>query len=107
MKASKNTHPIYPSSSARYLMQAKEKRIEEKKLTIVSAIEVESIHIPQNEAQNLYDSSVPIWNMTGEYMIGVEVFHQLHCLVSFLIKYLRILLHTLFPTGGSGIYHDD
>lgn len=72
-------------------MQAKEKRIEEKTLTIVSAIEVESIHIPQNEARNLYDSTVPIWNMTGEYMIGVEVFHQLHCLVSCLIKYLRIL----------------
>ncbi|KAL9532558.1 UstYa family oxidase, partial [Sphaerulina musiva] len=36
--------------------------------------------IPQSEARNLYDSTVPIWNMTGEYMIGVEVFHQLHCL---------------------------
>lgn len=84
-------------------MQAKKKRIEEKTLTIVSATEVETIHIPQSEARNLYDSTVPIWNMTGEYMIGVEVFHQLHCLVSSLIKYLRILLHTLFPTGGSGL----
>lgn len=64
----------------------KKKRIEENKLTIVSATEVETIHIPQSEARNLYDSTVPIWNMTGEYMIGVEVFHQLHCLVSFLYK---------------------
>lgn len=89
MKAFKK-HPSYPPLLLRALCRQK-KRIEEKTLTIVSATEVESIHIPQNEAQNLYDSSVPIWNMTGEYMIGVEVFHQLHCLVSFLIKYLRIL----------------
>lgn len=80
---SKTPIPSTPPSRA---MPEKKKRIEENKLTIVSATEVETIHIPQSEARNLYDSTVPIWNMTGEYMIGVEVFHQLHCLVSFLYK---------------------
>lgn len=103
----KNTHPIHPSF-ARYAREGEKKRIEENKLTIVSATEVETIHIPQSEARNLYDSTVPIWNMTGEYMIGVEVFHQLHCLVSPLDKISESSPHIIsngwFRTQS---YHDD
>jgi hypothetical protein len=48
---------------------------------LTGLLAVESIHVPQSDAKRIWDPTVPIWNMTGEYMIGVEVFHQLHCLV--------------------------
>ena len=39
--------------------------------------------IPEEEAQRLFTRTVP--NTNGQYLIGLSVFHELHCLVSLLI----------------------
>jgi len=39
--------------------------------------------IPASEANKLVDKTVPIPNDEDNYIVTLEVFHQLHCLVSY------------------------
>jgi hypothetical protein len=40
------------------------------------------VKIPRSEAARLPNKTYPIQNEPGYYLAGLDVFHQLHCLVS-------------------------
>lgn len=46
-----------------------------------------------NEAAKLVNKTTPIPDYPGEYVIQLDVFHQLHCLVSTCAFYNRVYVY--------------
>jgi len=59
------------------------------------------LHVPEHQARLLPNHTVKIPGMKDEYIIGLDVFHQLHCLNLFrkLIYPERYDIVTVFANG--------
>lgn len=59
------------------------------------------LHIPEHQARQLPNYTLGIPGMPGQYIIGLDVFHQLHCLNMFrkLMYPERYGIVTVFANG--------
>lgn len=53
-----------------------------------NASDIGVIKIPKADADKLPNATLPIPGEEDGYIIALEVYHQLHCLVGFLIKFM-------------------
>lgn len=70
-------------------------------LRLVPLTDGVSLHVPEHEARRLPNYTVGIPGKDGEYIIGLDVFHQLHCLNMFrkLMYPERYGMVTVFANG--------